>query len=349
MEMRLSCRETTPPLLPGGCVPGLPGACPRPLAATEGPEAGDSGGPPGRAAPRYLVVPGAGGEEVGGLQRGGGQGPPSGLADLLRHEPRAHLLHGAARLPPLPRAAWLAAGRRRAPRDSAGRGGESGRAGWETRRDGRSGTQSPAFFFFPSNTARPHVYVSRAGQQKQPQGSWSSRSVCATRSHVDRAWMRVMLHNASCWALWSLWAPSSDSTIARATNKRSTQSSGVSCKTSSGMTGPGCRARMGRCCSVVRPFLRHLPTRTCLSSAAFSHGQHRQLPGALPAVLTGSSVLVRLPALLLQFSCQSTLTSFHDAFLVSSAASPLFRCDTSSATLARVLCASLRSWQHLFS
>lgn len=53
-----------------------------------------SGTPPGTPAAAHLVVPGAGGEDVGRLQRGGGQGPPSGLADLLRHEAGAHLLHG---------------------------------------------------------------------------------------------------------------------------------------------------------------------------------------------------------------------------------------------------------------
>lgn len=55
-------------------------------------------GPPGR----YLVVPGAGGEDVGGLERGGGQGTPARPADLLRHELGAHVLHGRARPAPAP-------------------------------------------------------------------------------------------------------------------------------------------------------------------------------------------------------------------------------------------------------
>lgn len=68
----------------------------RPVPGREGRAAPP--GPPGR----YLVVPGAGGEDVGGLERGSGQGPPARPADLLRHELGAHVLHGRARPAPAP-------------------------------------------------------------------------------------------------------------------------------------------------------------------------------------------------------------------------------------------------------
>lgn len=124
--------------------------------------------------------------------------------------------------------------------------------------------------------------------------------------------------------------------IARALNKCCTQSSGVSCKASSGLTGPGCGAGMGRRCGAARPCPQApscsvLPDFCCIFSQL-------ALPAAWDsascAYCSSSNVLVRLPTLLLH-------TGSH-AFLVSSAASQFFRCDTRSVTLACVLCASLQ-------
>lgn len=99
-------------------------------------------GPPGR----YLVVPGAGGEDVGEVKRGGGQGPPARPADLLRHELGAHVLHGRARPAPAPA--------RPAPRALIGcgatasaegqTGGAAGRGGAGLARSGAGLTRSGA-------------------------------------------------------------------------------------------------------------------------------------------------------------------------------------------------------------
>lgn len=42
---------------------------------------------------RYLVVPGAGSEELGRLQGGSGHRPPASLTDLLGHELGGKILH----------------------------------------------------------------------------------------------------------------------------------------------------------------------------------------------------------------------------------------------------------------